>query len=49
VARIPQDTTILEHYALILEKLGQSNLAMEKWRQILKLDPTHELAHRKVN
>ena len=49
VAHIPQDTTILEHYALILEKLGLSDLAMEKWRQILKLDPTHELAHRKVN
>jgi tetratricopeptide (TPR) repeat protein len=49
VAHIPQDTTILEHYALILEKLGQSDKAMEKWRQILKLDPTHELAHRKVN
>ena len=49
LARIPQDTTILEHYAMILEKLGLSDLAMEKWRQILKLDPTHELAHRKVN
>jgi Flp pilus assembly protein TadD len=49
ITRIPQDTTILEHYALILEKLGLSDLAMEKWRQILKLDPAHELAHRKVN
>jgi tetratricopeptide (TPR) repeat protein len=49
VARIPQDTTILEHYAMILEKLGLSTQAMEKWRQILKLDPAHELAHRKVN
>jgi tetratricopeptide (TPR) repeat protein len=49
VAHIPQDTTILEHYALILEKLGLSELAMEKWRQILKLDPGHDLAHRKVN
>lgn len=49
VEHIPQDTTILEHYALILEKLGLSDQAMEKWRQILKLDPTHELAHRKVN
>lgn len=49
LAKIPQDTTILEHYALILEKLGLSDLAMEKWRQILKLDPTHEMAHRKVN
>jgi tetratricopeptide (TPR) repeat protein len=49
VAHIPQDTTILEHYALILEKLGLSDLAMEKWRQILKLDPGHDLAHRKVN
>jgi Flp pilus assembly protein TadD len=49
VSRIPQDTTILEHYALILEKLGFSDLAGEKWRQILKLDPAHELAHRKVN
>lgn len=49
VSRIPQDTTILEHYALILEKLGMSDLAMEKWRQILKLDPGHDLAHRKVN
>jgi len=49
VAHIPQDTTILEHYALILEKLGLSDQAMEKWRQILKLDPAHELAHRKVN
>jgi tetratricopeptide (TPR) repeat protein len=49
VAHIPQDTTILEHYALILEKLGQSDLAMDKWRQILKLDPGHDLAHRKVN
>lgn len=46
--RIPQDTTILEHYALILEKLGESEAAMEKWRQILKLDPRHDLAHRKV-
>ncbi len=49
IGRIPQDTTILEHYALILEKLGLSDLAGEKWRQILKLDPAHELAHRKVN
>jgi Flp pilus assembly protein TadD len=49
VAHISQDTTILEHYALILEKLGLSDLAMEKWRQILKLDPGHDLAHRKVN
>jgi|GEM_PF-2006212 len=49
LAHIPQDTTILEHYALILEKLGLSDQAMEKWRQILKLDPAHELAHRKVN
>jgi Flp pilus assembly protein TadD len=49
VSRIPQDTTILEHYALILEKLGLRDQAMEKWRQILKLDPAHELAHRKVN
>jgi tetratricopeptide (TPR) repeat protein len=49
VNRIPQDTTILEHYALILEKLGLSDQAGEKWRQILKLDPAHELAHRKLN
>jgi Flp pilus assembly protein TadD len=49
VTRIPEDTTILEHYALILEKLGLSDQASEKWRQILKLDPAHELAHRKVN
>jgi Flp pilus assembly protein TadD len=46
--KIPHDTTILEHYALILEKLGESEAAMAKWRQILKLDPGHELAHRKV-
>lgn len=49
LTRIPQDTTILEHYAMILEKLGLTAQAMEKWRQILKLDPAHELAHRKVN
>nr|MDQ3002059.1 hypothetical protein [Fibrobacterota bacterium] len=49
VARMPQDTTILEHYALILEKLGLSDQAMEKWRQILKLDPANEMAHRKLN
>jgi len=49
LSHIPQDTTILEHYALILEKLGLSDQAMEKWRQILKLDPAHEMAHRKVN
>ncbi len=47
--RMPQDTTILEHYALILEKLGQTQAAQEKWRLILKLDPDHALAHRKVN
>jgi tetratricopeptide (TPR) repeat protein len=47
--RIPQDTTILEHYALILEKLGMGDAAIEKWRLILKLDPEHELAHRKLN
>ena len=47
--RIPQDTTILEHYALILEKLGMEGAAMEKWRLILKLDPEHDLAHRKLN
>ncbi len=46
--RIPHDTTILEHYALILERLGESEAAMEKWRQILKLDPGHDLAHRKA-
>ena len=46
---IPQDTTILEHYALILEKLGMGAAAAEKWRLILKLDPDHELAHRKLN
>lgn len=49
LTRIPQDTTILEHYAMILEKLGLSAQAMEKWRLILKLDPAHEMAHRKVN
>jgi tetratricopeptide (TPR) repeat protein len=49
MARIPQDTTILEHYALILEKLGDSAAATEKWRQILKLDPSNDLAHRKLN
>jgi Flp pilus assembly protein TadD len=49
LGRIPQDTTILEHYALILEKLGDGAAAMEKWRQILKLDPDHDLAHRRVN
>ena len=47
--RMPDDTTILEHYALILEKLGQSDEAMEKWRRILKLDPANEMAHRKLN
>jgi tetratricopeptide (TPR) repeat protein len=46
--RIPDDTTILEHYALILEKLGHSDAAIDKWRQILKLDPGHDLAHRKL-
>jgi Flp pilus assembly protein TadD len=46
--RIPDDTTILEHYALILEKLGDSDAAIDKWRQILKLDPGHDLAHRKL-
>jgi tetratricopeptide (TPR) repeat protein len=46
---IPEDTTILEHLALILEKLGMGDAAMEKWRMILKLDPRHELAHRKLN
>ncbi len=46
---IPQDTTILEHYALILEKLGMGEAAAEKRRLILKLDPDHDLAHRKLN
>ncbi len=47
--RIPQDTTILEHYALILEQLGLAEEASEQWRLILKLDPNHEMAHRKLN
>ncbi len=47
--RIPQDTTILEHYALILEQLGLAKEATEQWRLILKLDPDHEMAHRKLN
>ncbi len=47
--RIPQDTTILEHYALILEQLGLTEEATEQWRLILKLDPDHEMAHRKLN
>ena len=49
LTRIPQDTTILEHLALILEKLGMTDAAMEQWRRILKLDPDHVLAHRKLN
>ena len=49
LSRIPMDTTILEHYALILEKMGESQAAIEKWRQILKLDPRHDMAHRKLN
>ncbi len=46
--QMPEDTAILEHYALILEKLGQNEAALEQWRQILKIDPDHELAHSKV-
>ncbi len=46
---IPNDTSLLEHYALVLEKLGERDAAIEKWKMILKLDPEHELAHRKVN
>ncbi len=46
--QMPQDAAILEHYALILEKLGQNEAALEQWRQILKIDPDNALAHSKV-
>ena len=43
------DVTIIEHLALILEKLGELENAREQWSLILKLDPYHELANQKLN
>ncbi len=48
LAFLPNDTTILEHYALILEKLGDKQAAMEQWRAILRLDPGHGLASQRL-
>jgi tetratricopeptide (TPR) repeat protein len=47
--KMPHDTTVLEHYALILEKLGQNGEAIKQWQEILKIDPHNTLAQRKVN
>ncbi len=45
---LPNDTTILEHYALILEKLGKKREAMDQWRRILHLDPGHTPASQRL-
>lgn len=47
--KMPHDTTVLEHYALILEKLGDQVEAHRQWQEILKLDPNNALATRKVH
>jgi len=47
--KMPHDTTVLEHYALILEKMGQADEAHKQWQEILRLDPHNTLATRKVN
>jgi Flp pilus assembly protein TadD len=47
--KMPHDTTVLEHYALILERLGKNTEALHQWQEILRLDPHNTLATRKVN
>ncbi len=49
VEQMPRDTAILEHYAIILEKLGDTQLSMQQWKEILKLDPQHDMARKKLN
>ncbi len=44
-----QDITILEHLAMILEKLGQMDQAKKQWSLILKADPFHKQANLKLN
>lgn len=47
--KMPQDITVLEHYALILEKLGKDGDARRQWQAILKIEPHHALATLKVH
>jgi tetratricopeptide (TPR) repeat protein len=44
-----QDVVILEHLALVLEKMGDMDSAREQWTLILKLNPNHKLANSRVN
>ncbi len=46
---LPDDTTVLEHYAMVLEKLGRSEEARQQWLEILKRDPQHADALKKAN
>jgi tetratricopeptide (TPR) repeat protein len=43
------DIVIIEHLALILEKLGDTESAKEQWTLILKMDPNHKLANSRLN
>ncbi len=47
--KMPHDITVLEHYALILEKLGKDDDARRQWQAILKIEPHHALATLKVH
>jgi Flp pilus assembly protein TadD len=47
--KMPHDTTVLEHYALILERLGENAEAHRQWQEILRLDPNNTLATSKVH
>jgi tetratricopeptide (TPR) repeat protein len=44
-----KDIVIIEHLALILEKLGDMESAREQWTLILKMNPHHKLANSKLN
>jgi hypothetical protein len=45
---MPEDTTILEHLAIINELLGDAKAARAAWKHVLQLDPAHAEAKRKI-
>jgi Flp pilus assembly protein TadD len=47
-AAMPEDTTILEHLAIINELLGDAKAARAAWKHVLQLDPAHAEAKRKI-
>jgi hypothetical protein len=45
---LPKDPIVLEHLATVLELLPDPEAALAAWGLLLKVDPTHAEAKRKV-